>query len=40
MTVLVPGANGFDTVAVHGRGRTLTSPTLPGFAADLAEVFR
>ena len=40
VTVLTPGADGFDVAAVHGRGQTLTSPTLPGFAADLDEVFR
>ena len=40
VTVLTPGARGFDAAAVHGKGQTLTSPTLPGFAADLDELFR
>lgn len=39
VTVMAPGADGFEVAAVYGRGQTLTSPTLPGFAVDLDEVF-
>ena len=38
-TVLILGANGYDTRAVYGEGDTLTSPTLPGFALELGELF-
>ena len=39
-TVLLLGANCYDTRAVYGEGDTLTSPTLPGFAPDLGELFQ
>ena len=39
VTVLILGAGGYDTHAVYGEGDTLTSPTLPGFALDLGELF-
>ena len=38
-TVLILGANGYDTYAVYGEGDTLTSPTLPGFALNLSDLF-
>ena len=38
-TVLTLGANGYNTHAVYGEGDTLTSPTLPGFALSLSELF-
>ena len=38
-TVLLLGANGYDTHAVYGEGDTLTSPTLPGFALNLSDLF-
>ena len=38
-TVLILGANGYNTHAVFGEGDTLTSPTLPGFALNLGELF-
>ena len=38
-TVLTLGANGYDTHAVYGEGDTLTSPTLPGFALNLSDLF-
>ena len=38
-TVLILGANGYDTHAVYGEGDTLTSPTLPGFALNLSDLF-
>ena len=38
-TVLILGANGYNTHAVYGEGDTLTSPTLPGFALNLSELF-
>ena len=38
-TVLILGANGYNTHAVFGEGDALTSPTLPGFALDLSELF-
>ena len=39
ITVLLLGANGYDTYAVFGEGDILTSPTLPGFALNLSELF-
>ena len=39
VTVLMLGANGYDTYAVYGEGDTLTSPTLAGFALNLSELF-
>ena len=39
ITVLILGAGGYDTHAVYGEGDTMTSPTLPGFALDLGELF-
>ena len=39
ITVLVLGANGYNTHAVYGEGDTLTSPTLAGFALNLSELF-
>ena len=38
-TVLILGANGYDTHAVYGEGDTLTSPTLAGFALNLSDLF-
>ena len=40
ITVLLLGANGYDTYAVFGAGDILTSPTLAGFALDLGELFQ
>jgi len=39
ITVLILGANGYNTHAVYGAGDTLTSPTLPGFALNLSDLF-
>ena len=39
ITVLLLGADGYDTYAVFGEGDILTSPTLPGFALNLSELF-
>ena len=39
ITVLLLGANGYDTYAVFGAGDTLTSPALPGFALDVGIIF-
>ena len=39
VTVLILGADGYDTHAVFGEGDTLTSPTLPGFALNLSDLF-
>ena len=39
VTVLILGANGYDTLAVYGEGDTLTSPTLAGFALNLSDLF-
>ena len=38
-TILILGANGYDTHAVYGEGDTLTSPTLAGFALNLSDLF-
>ena len=38
-TVLMLGANGYNTHAVFGEGDTLTSPTLAGFALNLSDLF-
>ena len=38
-TVLILGANGYNTHAVLGEGDILTSPTLPGFALNLSDLF-
>ena len=38
-TVLLLGANGYDTHTVYGEGDTLTSPTLPDFALNLSDLF-
>ena len=40
VTVLTPGADGYDALAVHGEGSTLTSPTLAGFSLNLSELFQ
>ena len=40
VTVLRPGAADFEVAAVYGEGQTMASPALPGFAADLNELFR
>ncbi len=37
--VMALGEGGLETVAVYGKGQTLTSPTLSGFAVDLDEIF-
>ena len=39
ITILILGANGYDTHAVYGEGDTLTSPTLAGFALNLNDLF-
>ena len=39
ITVLILGADGYDTYAVFGEGDILTSPALPGFALNLSELF-
>ena len=39
VTVLTPGADGYDVHAVHDDGDTLTSPTLAGFRLNLSELF-
>ena len=39
ITVLILGADGYDTRAVYGEGDTLASPTLPGFALDISLIF-
>ena len=39
IAVLLLGADGYELAGIYGAGQTLTSPTLPGFALDLAEVF-
>lgn len=39
ITVLVLSTDGFEVEAVYGKGQTLTSPTLRGFAVSLDEVF-
>ena len=39
VTVLRLGAAGFTVVAHYGAGETLTSPTLPGFTANLDDIF-
>ena len=39
ITVLILGAGGYNTHAVYGEGDTLTSPTLPGFALNMGELF-
>ena len=39
VTVLILGANGYDTHAVFGEGDTLTSPTLAGFSLNLSDLF-
>ena len=39
ITVLLLGADGYDTYAVFGVGDILTSPTLAGFALNLSELF-
>ena len=38
-TVLILGANGYDTYAVYGEGDTLTSPTLAGFSMNMGDLF-
>ena len=38
-TVLILGANGYNTYAVYGEGDTLTSPTLAGFSLNLSDLF-
>ena len=39
ITVLILGANGYDTYAVFGEGDILTSPALAGFALNLSDLF-
>ena len=39
VTVLRLGAAGFTVVARYGAGQTLTSPILPGFTANLDDLF-
>ena len=39
IAVLLLGADGYELAGIYGKGQTLTSPTLPGFALDLADVF-
>ncbi len=39
-TVLLLRDGGFETAATYGEGETLKSPTLPGFALDVAALFR
>ena len=39
ITIMLPGEDGFEVEAVYGKGQTLTSPTLPGFTADLDDIF-
>ena len=39
VTVLILGADGYDTHAVHGEGDTLLSPSLAGFTLNLSELF-
>ena len=39
IAVLLLGADGYELAGIYGEGQTLTSPTLPGFALDLVEVF-
>ena len=39
VTVLRLGAAGFTVVARYGAGQTLTSPTLPGFTANVDNLF-
>ena len=39
ITVLILGADGYSAYAVFGEGDILTSPTLPGFALNLSELF-
>ena len=38
-TILILGANGYDTHAVYGEGDTLTSPTLASFSLNLSDLF-
>ena len=38
-TVLILGANGYNTHAVFGEGDALTSPTLAGFSLNLSDLF-
>ena len=38
-TVLILGANGYNTHAVYSEGDTLTSPTLAGFSLNMSELF-
>ena len=38
-TVLILGANGYNTHAVFGAGDTLTSPTLAGFSMNMSDLF-
>ncbi len=38
-TVLRLDEGAFEVVGLYGEGRTLTSPTLEGFTADLNEIF-
>lgn len=39
-TVLLLQDGGFEAAATYGEGDTLTSPTLPGLALDVAALFR
>ena len=39
VTVLILGANGYNTHAVYGKGDILTSPTLAGFSLNLSDLF-
>ena len=38
-TVLILGANGYNTHAIYGKGDILTSPTLAGFSLNMSDLF-
>ena len=40
VAVLLLRNGGFETAGTYGEGETLTSPTLPGFALEVADLFR
>ena len=39
ITVLTLGNHGYETAGIYGEGDTLTSPTLPGFALNVSDLF-
>ena len=39
ITVLTLGEYGYETAGIYGEGDTLTSPTLPGFALNVSDLF-